>query len=260
MASPSHREICRIFYMVKGHLTASEDTMRNCYEGYFKRLWGNHEAVYHEDGFEEAYEKLKMSKIKDSEEDFVWQNIHPDDIWVMDKLILSRKLGYVCGPVGLDVPSPGYYIVRPVINMMGLGLGAQKVYIEKETMHLPVGHFWCEWFEGNHYSIDYNYGEQTLAVQGHKPEDTFTRWDEWRKIETYIPLPNILKQFKTREWLNCEYIGGKLIEVHFRRNEDFSNGISHFIPVWEGQDTTPPANYKYIEYPDVHGRIGAFVK
>ena len=97
-------------------------------------------------------------------------------------------------------------------------------------------------------------------MQAYKPEVTFTLWDECRKIETYIPLPNILKQFKTREWLNCEYIGGKLIEVHFRRNEDFSNGISHFIPVWEGQDTTPPAHYKYIDYPEVHGRIGAFVR
>ena len=33
--------------------------------------------------------------IEDTAEDFVWKNINPDDIWVLDKLILSRKLGYI---------------------------------------------------------------------------------------------------------------------------------------------------------------------
>jgi hypothetical protein len=68
-----------------------------------------------------------------SAEDRVWQTINPDDIWVMDKLILSRKLYYKCGPVGLDVPKPGHYIVRPCVNMLGLGLGSQKVWLDKDT-------------------------------------------------------------------------------------------------------------------------------
>ena len=62
------------------------------------------------------------------------------------------------------------------------------------------------------------------------------------------------------KWINCEFIDGNLIEVHLRRNEDFDEDTQHFIPVWEGQDTTPPKGYTYREYPDVHGRIGAFVK
>ena len=33
-----------------------------------------------------------------------------------------------------------------------------------------------------------------------------------------------------------------------------------FIPVWEGEDITPPTGFTYREYPDVHGRIGAFVR
>lgn len=196
-----------------------------------------------------------------STEDDVWQRIDPDDIWVLDKLILSRKMFYNCGPVGLDVSHPGYYIVRPCVNMMGLGLGAQKVWIEKDTCHLPVGHFWCEWFEGRHLSIDYHWGKQVLAVEGHKSSNTFTKWDHWVRVADRIKLPSILNEFiKKHEWINCEYIGGKLIEVHFRHNEDFEDNITHFIPVWEGQDTTPPDGYKYRVYPDVHGRIGAWVK
>ena len=69
--------------------------------------------------------------MKDTAEDFVWRKIDPDHIWVLDILILSRKLGYQCGPVGLDVPKPGWYMVRPCVNMQGMGLGAEKVWIEK---------------------------------------------------------------------------------------------------------------------------------
>ena len=36
--------------------------------------------------------------MNDTEEDKVWKTINPDYIWVMDKLILSKKLGYKCGP------------------------------------------------------------------------------------------------------------------------------------------------------------------
>ena len=64
--------------------------------------------------------------MNDTEEDKVWKTINPDYIWVMDKLILSRKLGYKCGPTGIDVTEPGYYIVRPCVNALGLGLGAKK--------------------------------------------------------------------------------------------------------------------------------------
>ena len=52
-----------MFYVVKGHIV-DKKTMEDSYEGYFKRMWGNHEICYHEDGFEEAYaayqEKKKM--------------------------------------------------------------------------------------------------------------------------------------------------------------------------------------------------------
>jgi len=198
--------------------------------------------------------------MEDSAEDFVWHDIDPDQLWVMDKLILSRKLKYISGPVGLDVPTPNWYCVRPCVNMMGLGLGTQKIWIEQETMHLPVGHFWCEWFEGRHLSIDYNYGNQILCVEGFKSNNTFTKWDKWVKTDDEISLPFELRTFSHREYMNVEYIDGKVIEVHLRHNEDFEGNISEFIPVWFGQDTNPPTGYKYRQYPDIHGRIGAFVK
>lgn len=197
---------------------------------------------------------------QDTVEDLVWKTIDPNNMWVLDKLILSKKLGYVCGPTGIDVPRPGWYIVRPCVNAMGLGLGAERVWLDCLTTHLPLGYFWCEWFEGRHLSVDYHYGLPKLCVEGFKQEDTFTRWDRWIKTNDFVHFPQVLDEFISTPWINCEFIGGKLIEVHFRHNPDFEGNIEEFIPVWEGQDTTPPNGYTYKEYPDIHGRIGAFIK
>ena len=44
--------------MVKGHFSASEQTILESAPGYLKRMWNNNEAYLHEDGFEEAYQKV----------------------------------------------------------------------------------------------------------------------------------------------------------------------------------------------------------
>lgn len=59
------KEANRLFWIVKGHLIPdswTEQSIRSMERSYFERLWGNHEACYHEDGFEEAWAR-KMSKI-----------------------------------------------------------------------------------------------------------------------------------------------------------------------------------------------------
>jgi hypothetical protein len=194
-------------------------------------------------------------------EEEVWNTADPRDLWILDKLVLSKRLGYVCGPTGTNVPTPNYYIVRPCVNAFGLGLGTQRVYIESSTDHLPPGHFWCEVFYGRHLSVDYHHGLQVLCVEGFKNTDTFTHWNKWVRTKDYVNRPSIIMPFlKKYEWVNCEYIGDKLIEIHFRNNSDFTENRQEFIPVWEGEETTPPEGYEYIDYPDVHGRIGAFIK
>lgn len=204
-------------------------------------------------------------------EENVWADIDPDLMWIMDKLILSSKLGYNCGPVGTDVPESGWYMVRPCVNALGLGLGAQKVWIDKKSDHLPPGHFWCEIFEGRHFSVDYNYGLYKLIVEGHRSYGSFTKWDKWQvvddvdAVEKCFDFPKILDCVIDKPWVNCEFIGSKLIEVHFRRNADFQWGNKSFIPVWEEPNLSDQldrqqAGYRYVQYPDIHGRIGAFIK
>ena len=212
---------------------------------------------------------MKPSKNGDTDpEALAWINTDPEDLWVFDKLILARKLGYICGGMGVNVPKPDYYIVRPCVNLYGLGLGAKMEYLEQDTCHLPPGHFWCELFKGRHLSIDYQWGEQKLAVEGFKPEETFIQWNKWVQISVEVPFPKILDSFLSKyEWINCEFIGGKLIEIHFRRNPDFSYNNTEYIPVWQGQDSMPPTwekldtseKYRFVEHIDELPKIGAFV-
>ena len=97
-------------------------------------------------------------------EGIAWKNADPEDLWIFDKLIVARKLGYSCGPAGTDVLSPDHYIVRPCVNIPGMGRGASIQWIEQDTDHLKDGHFWCELFKGRHISVDYKDGQQVLAV------------------------------------------------------------------------------------------------
>jgi len=202
------------------------------------------------------------------DEQDVWNTVDPKHLWALDKLILSKHFGYVCGPVGVDVPKPGWYIVRPCVNANGLGLGAQKLWIDKVTDDLPSGHFWCEWFEGRHLSVDYKWGLTKLIVEGFKKEDTFTRWDKWAKVDDFSALekivmfPKQLDEFIHWPVINIEFIGSKVIEVHFRDNPDFRYDNDEFIPVWDNEpiDYPFPKGYKYIECPEIHGRVGAFIK
>ena len=194
-------------------------------------------------------------------EELMWQTIEPKDMWVLDKLILSRYLGYKCGPAGTDVPCPGEYIVRPCINAFGMGLDTKKIFLEKSTDHLSPGTFWCEFFEGKHLSVDYKWGKQILCAQGIKRDDTFTQWDKWIRVSDNMPLPDLLKKhFYHQKWINCEFIGNKLIEVHLRYNTDFRWNNDEYIPVWT-KDVTVPDGYTYIDDPEpVAGRIGALIK
>jgi len=61
----THKEAHRLFWIVKGHFSASEQTILDSAEGYFKRIWNNNEAYLHEDGFDEAYARLMENKHND---------------------------------------------------------------------------------------------------------------------------------------------------------------------------------------------------
>ena len=58
----NNKEAYRLFWLVKGHLNTSHETVISSQNGYFKRLWidGSNGAPIsdYEEGFEEAFQKL----------------------------------------------------------------------------------------------------------------------------------------------------------------------------------------------------------
>jgi hypothetical protein len=171
----------------------------------------------------------------------VFDSIALDDLWCVDKLILSKKLGYKCGPAGIPPITPGEYIVRPIVNLKSMSVGATTQYLDSDS--IPDGYFWCEIFTGRHLSFDYHWGKQTLAVEGFRTDPLrLNRFSRWTKIDDIFILPEILQTVADRyEWFNVEVIGDKVIEVHFRYNDDFANHTANtIIPVWRDEFYSSP--------------------
>lgn len=190
-----------------------------------------------------------------------FNHIHYEDLWVYNKLQLSRCLGYTCGPVGTTVPKSDFYIIRPSINFLGMGRFARIEWIEKFTdVHHP-GEFWCEIFKGEHLSVDFKNQKSELVVRGTKKEENpLYKWDKWEKINQEVNFPEILKKLKGNyEWINCEFIDVNLIEVHFRQNPDFRYGNSVAIPVWDEKNLDNLENFNYIEDSE-YKRRGFYIK
>ena len=175
----------------------------------------------------------------------VFDSISLDDLWCIDKLILSKKLGYKCGPAGIVPPSTGKYVVRPIMNLKMMSRGASIQYLYSlDSCSIPDSYFWCEIFAGRHLSFDYHWGKQVLAVEGFRNDPLrLDRFSRWTKIDEEFKLPIILQEVADRyEWFNVEVIGDKVIEVHFRYNDDFvNNDANTIIPIWKDEFYSSPA-------------------
>jgi hypothetical protein len=202
--------------------------------------------------------------VEQSLEAKAWLNCDPKHLWVFDKLIVSRLSGHICGPRGTPVPKPGEYFVKPVMNIEGMGEKARKIYIEEKTTELlHPGEFWCEVFEGEHLSIDYKGYQPILKTVGTKhSERPYQRFTKWEKTDKWHPLPQFIGliplQYRT---INCEFIGGKLIEIHLRENPDFAYGNNSMIPVWKDEPDPKPDGYRFISDEGTElERLGIYVK
>lgn len=178
-----------------------------------------------------------------------WENICSEDLWAYNKLFLSKILKYVCGPTGTIVPKSNYYIIRPSFNLNGMGRLARIEWIEKNTDKYHPSEFWCEIFTGRHLSVDFYKKESKLVILGEKDLNApLYKWKKWSKIYEEIQFPSVLNSLKGNyDWINCEFIGDKLIEVHFRQNPDFRYGNNIAIPVWSEDEKIEMNNFKYIE-------------
>lgn len=186
----------------------------------------------------------------------VWDKIPNEHLWVYDKLILSRKLGYLCGPAGVSVPKKDFYCVKPITNMAGLGVGSSIMELTDETFHLPPGTFWQTCFKGRHLSFDFKYGNQVRCSEGFATSTT--RFSRWLVTQDVINVPDfILSLISQHEHSNIETIGGNIIEIHLRDNPDFDDNALEIIPVWN--DYFPSVDNRFTYIPDADGdRLGFY--
>lgn len=174
----------------------------------------------------------------------VIDNIDPKYLWVLDKFILSKRLGYTCGPAGVIPKKTGKYIVRPCVNLRMMSAGAVFQDLNDQDDIITEGFFWCEIFQGRHRSFDYHWGNQILAVEGFRDDpNRLDRFSRWTKISDTFILPPIIQEIAdNNECFNVETIGDNIIEVHFRFNDDFANhNADTIIPIWKENFYNSPA-------------------
>lgn len=193
----------------------------------------------------------------------VYESCQPQWLWIYDKLIVARRQGIRAAPAGIPIPTSGEYIIRPITNIYMMGRGAQIKWLEKgDTSSVPDGFFWSEILNGSHISVDYHWGKQHLTVQGFRNDPKrIDRFSRWCKIELDMPLPAMLYDLKYyQEWINVEYIGNKVIEIHLRYNDDFANHDSdEIVPVWRGDSMITPKGWSWY-YSPAGDRLGFWIK
>ena len=193
----------------------------------------------------------------------VWRRCPVDYLWIYDKLILAAKCGHRAAPAGIPVPKAAEYIVRPITNIRMMSRGASKQWLTPEDTDLvPDGYFWSECFDGRHTSVDFHYGIPTLAVEGFRDDpDRLDRFSRWERIDENYKFPKVLGDlWRLTPWVNVEYVGGKIIEVHLRWNDDFANHSSDVIyPVWKDNPLPQPQSTTW--YPSPCGdRLGFWIR
>ena len=210
--------------------------------------------------------------------DLIAWNKYPQLRCWYNKLYVAEQFSYACGPAGIPVPKPDNYVVRPIINMAGMGANSRIVHIDGDEVKtkVPPGYFWCQRFIGKQLSIDYvkEFGiwRQLNAYQGSNFENDLTRFTKWERVEDKVDMPKEFQPILDSgiQKINFECIVTqqeqvKPFEVHLRNGFDHMMKWKEIVPVFKG-DPKSRSGYRYIEgYTDGWGqllypRIGYLVK
>jgi len=177
----------------------------------------------------------------------IW-DVKPQYRWTFNKLDLGYRCGYNVGPVPLLPKQSGYYCIRPIYNLIGLGLHARKMWIDIEDEHslfeVHPGEFWTEWWTGTHYSIDYVWEDKWKPVHaaiGVNNDNNLLKFESWHKVDPpEIQLPKFLDELADNNILNIEFIDSKIIEIHLRLGNIFGDWLdtgdaTTLIPAWRSK-------------------------
>lgn len=184
---------------------------------------------------------MLLLAMADLEEYELWDAYPQHRLW-FNKLWLAEQLEYKCGPCGYAPRRTGEYVVRPIYNLAGMGLGAYKTRIAAgDRSQVPPGSFWCEYFDEPHYSVTYehSYAGWRMVHSWHGQFDStnLSRFNAWTQSSHAPPLSQLFDELSDVGTINVEFRGDKPIEVHLRPsgNPDGSSEpspYSKYVPIW----------------------------
>ena len=183
--------------------------------------------------------------------------MHDSDTWLLypqhhlwfNKLYLAEIEGYSCGPSGIAPTVSAEYVIKPIYNLLGMGLGARVDYIEAgNCSKVEPGYFWCEYLEGNHYSVTYYWDKSWKikhAYQGFNDKNCLTKFNKWVRVAVDIPAPSYLNCLQDVSIINVEYKNNNPFEVHLRSSPDPE--VLEMIPIWQSSINSVE-HYKILGY------------
>lgn len=181
-----------------------------------------------------------------------------------NKLYLAQAMGYSCGPGAVPIPETKEYVIRPVYNLAGMGLCTTIKTLQKgDVTSVPPGYFWCEYLQGNHYSVTYqrhfhNEWKVLHCWQGFNHKENVVKFYKWIRSDYAPKLPYQLINLIAVPYINVEYKGDNPFEIHFRPsgNPDGTSDSpwNEYIPIWESttqaeKDKLIQQEYKWLDNP-----------
>lgn len=181
-----------------------------------------------------------------------------------NKLWLSEQLGYRCGPAGIAPTVSATYVVRPIMNLVGMSARASIRRIESgDYRSVEPGHFWCEKFSGPQISVDYEWEGRWVPKSSWEAtidKDNLYKFKKWTRVHDYPELGSFYDEIADNnvQRINVEFVGGNPIEVHLRGTPD--PDYDELIPIWKGEEKNvalfKELGYIYItDYDDADGYI-----
>jgi hypothetical protein len=150
---------------------------------------------------------------------------YPTHNWVYCKLRVALSQGLAAAPHG--IPPPRYPVFsKPMVNLKGMGVGSRVLHNERDYQrHYAAGHMWMPLLEGEHVSTDCALIDGKAVWWRHSTGKPLRggMFDYWTVHAS--PRPELeagLAAWLSRHMqgyvglVNCETIGGAIIEVHMR--------------------------------------------
>lgn len=205
------------------------------------------------------------------EDSDAWK-LYPQHHKWFNKLYIAELEKYSCGPSGVAPTISAEYIIKPTYNLSGMGIGARVEYISAgDCSKVEPGYFWCEYLEGNHYSVTYqwaNYWKPLHTYQGFNEKQDLTKFLKWVRVEHKLPAPSYLACLSDVPIINVEYKDNRPFEIHLRGTPDPK--VAEMIPIWKSTvdniESYIKQGYVFIESFDdansmlVDSRLGFMIK